>query len=126
MVVTLIKDELRDRKTRPSSRSDETHLTNDDRLFIIWCWSRGMLSSAVAAQVKCSHDTVLNYRSEVFREPYRVFDLPVGSKQGQRKYVCRLCGDAERSETICKKHVLRHFMPKEFARQAILKPPPEW
>jgi hypothetical protein len=122
----LLRDELKDRKIKPSTRSHRAWLNNDDWLFIIWCWSRGMSSAATAAQVKCGLDTVLKFRKKVFREPYRVFDLPVMVKQSKRRYICRFCGGAEPSETICKRHILRHFMPKEYARQAILKPPPEW
>ncbi len=124
----LVKDDMREREPRPASKSKKSagrtnKLTNEDLLFIIWCWSRGLSSAATSKGVKCNVSTVLQYRKRVFRQPYIVFDLAVMVKQGERKYLCRFCGGREPSEIRCKRHILKHFMPLEYAKQISLKPP---
>ena len=122
-MLTLIKDDLKGRTPRVSSRKSRPHMTNEDFLFIVWCWSRGLPSNTIARGVKCTHQIVVDYRRLVYKEPYRVFELPVMVKRSERKYLCRFCGGVEPSEIGCKRHILKHFMPLEYAKQVSLKPP---
>lgn len=126
----LIKDDMRGREPRPASKSKKSigrtnKLTKEDLLFIIWCRSLGLSSAATSKRVKCNVSTVLKYIKQVFRQPYLVFDLAVMVKQGDKKYLCRFCGGVEPTEIRCKRHILKHFMHWEYAKQVSLKPP-DW
>lgn len=122
--MNLIKDDIRSRSVRayPQYRVD---LSKEDVLFIVWCLSLGYSLSNIAGKVMCHRGTVMRWKQRLFQEPYRIFELPVMVKKGERKYLCRFCGGVEPSEIGCKRHVLKHFMPLEYAKQVPLKPP-DW
>ena len=119
-MMRLIRDDLKEREVRAIRK---VRLSNDDYLCIVWGLSRGLTYSDIARSVKCSIQTALDYKDLITKEPWRVFELPVMVKRSERKYLCRFCGGVEPSEIGCKRHILKHFLPLEYAKQVSLKPP---
>ena len=115
-VFDLIGDRVKDRPPRAKN----SHLDDDDKLVILWGWSRGWTIKRTAETLPTSQSTVKNYRSRVFEDPATVFELPILKLVGPKSHECGLCGESRSSGTRAMRHVLAHVLPHEVARDTPL------
>ena len=115
-VLDLIGDRVKDRPPRAKN----SHLDDDDKLLILWGWSRGWTIRRTAETLPTSLSTVKNYRSRVFEDPATVFELPILKLTGSKSHQCGLCGETRPTRMRGMRHVLSHVLPTEVARDTPL------
>ena len=93
-------------------------LTNEDRLFLIWAWMEGWSNAQAARSLPCSPAVVGQFHLDLILDLNLLFELPVMLQEGPRQFRCQYCGDMRPGRKQCMRHVLRHFMPIEWALTA--------
>ena len=111
--------ELQKRVPRGEGAKGTRHwISNEDRLYVLWWWSKGWTLTRTAEGVPCSPMTVRNIRVEFMRNPHLIFKLPVLLQVGPRAYQCQFCTEIRPTRTKCMRHILAHFLPLEWAKTA--------
>ena len=72
-----ILDQIGHRVTERPQRVKYSHLDDEDKMLILWGWSRGWTIRRTSEALPTSISAVKNYRSKVFENPALVFELPV-------------------------------------------------
>lgn len=93
-------------------------LRDEDRLFMLWAWSRGWSAGHAACGVPCSGRIARLYRQEVMDNPGSIFVLPVLLQIGPRKFQCQFCTETRVTRLKCMRHVLAHILPINYAKTA--------
>ena len=90
------------------------NLSVDDKLMLIWGWTRQWGDRRTAHFARVSITTVKNYKFKVVHDPQRVFEeLPLYTQLDSRKFQCRLCRDLRTTRVKVMRHILAHFLPPE-------------
>ena len=115
-----LMDQIGHRIPERPQRVKYAHLDDDDKLLILWAWSRGWTVKRTAETLPTSLSTVKNYRSRAFEDPAIVFELPVLKLIGPKSHQCGLCGEIRPTRMKGMRHVLAHVLPYEVARDVPL------
>ena len=93
-------------------------LTDADRLFLLWAWMSAWSNARAARELPCSPAVVGKFHRDLIFDLNIVFELPVMLQVGPRQFQCQYCSDIRPHRIKCMRHVLRHFMPIEWALTA--------
>ncbi len=97
----------------------------DDRVVIIQGWTLGWSDYRIARAAGCHRLTIWKFKQKILDDPGLAFYLPLMSMLSKKEWGCRLCGEVRSGKVRCQRHVLRHFLPIEIARDANLNSAPE-
>jgi hypothetical protein len=108
-IVRLLKD-------RPK-RYGRMHLTNYDRLFILYQRSQHMSVEEIAKRVPCGYSSVRQYLEKVRHDPSLLFAVnEVYIETAPNRFSCGFCRAVKQREAAIQHHVLGHIFPIEVSR----------